>query len=451
MIVARPARLRFLPRLVVSDYLALRGLILSHAMGVALFVPMLLNRVFRFDLGYFFPVDVPILAIGTWLILERRGRLGSIRIGLVDYLYLGFVALQAFSFVYADTWMMRFTGFQNYLESSVTYLRPYLYYLIVRESLNRRGFRPEIMLYWLLAAWTASALIGLMQARNLFGVREWSYRFYNQYAEERTMVGPSQPWQAKGAMPHANSLAHTMWLGLAIVVGFAWHRRLKWFELACGVILFAALIATYSRSGVIVVVAMAAALVVFMFVRKRYWQATVGLVLSGLLLILGIMGVYAFNVERFKPIIEGEGAVQGSKLGTFYGRMENARRAIVTGSKSPVFGVAPVGTLINNINMVVHNEYSFEGKLDNDYTLTWVNYGFIGILFLIVWLVILWRPIIPQFGQSSFAVTTFLMGTGYLVHFVSENLIFKLTAIVPMSVLALVHGRYVVADAKKAV
>lgn len=442
MIARRSIAAPFLnARLNVDKYLAVRGLILSHAIGACLLITFLFDRVIRMDLPFTRPIDVPFYIVGLWLILDRRGRLGTVRISFIDYLYLGFVAFQAFSFVYADLMMVRFMGFRNYLDLSALELKPYLYFVLVREAMNRRGFSPKIMIYWLLAALSASALMGILQSRDLLGVRSWSYNFYHQYLDEVRMHGPSKPWQAKGATPHANTMAHTMWLGLAVIVGLGWGRKLKPWEIAAGVVMMAALVATYSRSGVIAIAGMAVALVLFQFIRKHYRAAFLTLFATSALAVLGIAGVYAFNVERLKPIIEGEGSVSSpEKLGSFRIRVRKAFEAIRLGMKSPIFGVAPVGSLINNQNAVTFNNYAFEGKLDNSYTLSWVNYGMAGVALLLGFLWALFRTVVIRWGRSPFAVTAFLMGAGYAIHFNTENLLFITTMAVPMAILALVMG-----------
>ena len=441
MIAGKSFATPFFTRLNVDKHLAVRGKVLSHAIGMAILIEILLDRHWRFPVPFPLtrPTDLPIFLVALWLILDRRGRIGTVRISVIDYLFLGFVALQAFSYVYADLFLIRFGGFRNYMDYSMLQLKPYLYFLVVREGLNRRGFEPKVVIYWLLGALSASALLGLAQAMDAFGARRWSYTFYNQMLDERRMLGPSAPWQAKGVTPHANNLAHTMWLGLAILAGFAWNRKLKPWELAIGALLLAALVATYSRSGVVTVTAMAGGLVLFLFVRKQYKLAALTLGVCTGLAMLGISAVYAFNVERLKIIVEGEGAVsRHEELGSFKLRMHNAVKAVNTGFKSPIFGTSPVGSLINNQNAVTYNNYAFEGRLDNTYSLAWVNYGLIGVAFMIGFIWTMLRTIGKSWSHSPFAISIFLIGVGYLVHFNTENLLFINTMMMPGILLAIV-------------
>src|SRR5688572_28706631 len=158
MIATRSLAQRFWPTISVPDYLELRGLLLSHFVGIALAVPFVLHRVVLYELPHTRPVDIPLYLVALWLILDRRGRMGYLRPILWDWLYLGFVAIQAFAYVYADAYLQRLSGFTGFLDWSFSTLRPYLFYLVVREVMNRRGARPHIILYWFVGAITASAL-----------------------------------------------------------------------------------------------------------------------------------------------------------------------------------------------------------------------------------------------------------------------------------------------------
>jgi hypothetical protein len=446
MIVTRGIAAPFFARLDTSRFLVMKGVALSHALGISLFVAMALDRVWRIQmplLPFLKPVDLPILLTALWLILDRRGRIGTVKISWVDYLFLGFVAVQALSYLYSDLFLIRFSGFWVFADVAWQVWRPYLFFIVVREGLVRRGFRADIALYWLLAAFAFSALIGLMQARNVPGVREWSYNFYKQRIDEMAMDGPSAQWQAKGVTPHANTMAHTMWLALAVWVGMIWRRRPRPVEILLGLLLFAALVATYSRAGVIAITAIAVALVIFMAARKMYKQASITLTFVLIGAAVSVMLIWGLNIERLKPLVGGASkVVRIEELGGWNQRIRNSVRAVEVGMRSPFFGVQPVGSIINNLGNVSRTSYSFPGKLDNSYSLSWVNYGVFGPLFIVAFLFILLRTLLPKYGKSGLAVSTFLIGIGYLIHFNTENLLFIPTMMVPLLVLALVEQDY---------
>src|SRR5690349_5093120 len=67
MIARRSLAQRFWPTISVPDYLELRGLLLSHFVGIALAVPFVLHRVLLYELPYTRPIDVPLYLVAIWL------------------------------------------------------------------------------------------------------------------------------------------------------------------------------------------------------------------------------------------------------------------------------------------------------------------------------------------------------------------------------------------------
>src|SRR3569832_1878922 len=151
-----------------------KGLILSHLMGFALFSEFALNF-FRVSIQQTPITSIPIRLIALWLIIYRTNRTGRLRLGYWDYLIFGFVILSTIgTLVTATTNPLVPIEFEDVRRFVGVILGAYLYFLVGREALQRRGFRPDIVIKWLLAAFAWSAFIGVLQALNLFGARNWS-------------------------------------------------------------------------------------------------------------------------------------------------------------------------------------------------------------------------------------------------------------------------------------
>jgi hypothetical protein len=425
MIARRSIAQRFFPTISVPDYLELRGLLLSHFVGFALAVPFLLNRVIQQSLPFTKPVDLPLYLVALWLVLDKRGRLGHLRPIVWDWLYIGFVALQAFAHIYADLDLQRLSGFSGYIDWSIGTLRPYLYYLVVREVMNRRGAQPHVILYWFVGAVTMSGIIGMLQAKGLFGVREWAYRFYHQYQVDISLGYSSPAHFARGAAAHPNNLAYHLWLGLSCLVGVAWYRGVRLMDLLLAAVMIPALFFTYSRSGIITLTAICIAFVIFLMARRRFAAAASATVVFGVLAFIGVSAVFAFNIQRYKPILAGEGQVKSmEELGTYRMRLEGASKALTVGELSPVFGVQAVGAGINNSFQRTKSVYSFEGKNDNMYSLMFVFHGVIGLVFLGGLIYATLRVISKKYWNHAFAAALFVAGVGFVMHGNTENLVF---------------------------
>ena len=439
MIARRSLAQVFFPSISVRDYLGLQGLILSHAIGFALAVPFCLNRVLLYDLPYMRPVDVPLVFVAIWLVLDRRGRKGTLRLVLWDYLYLGFIAVSAFAYVYSDAQLIRLTSFFSYMDWSTAILKPYLYYLIIREGLNRRGFRPEIALYWLLGGLAVSAAIGVGQAANFPGIRNWSYNFYNQALSDRAVGYGADPGSARGSGAHPNHLAYQMWLGLALVVGVGWYRRTRVIDLLLGGLFFGALILSYSRSGVVTIAAMAAGLIVYLMIRKQLRAAFYTTVVCAVTAFVGILAIIALDVKRYKPLVLGESRVRRyEELGSYHYRIQMATKAVEVGMRSPFTGVHSVGAGVNNKRFLTRSAFAFEGVNDNMYSNTFVLHGVVGLIFLGGIVFALLRPVSQKWGGFAFSCALFLGGVGFAVHGNSDNLIFNDSMIILNTLMALV-------------
>src|SRR5690242_13724055 len=69
-----------------------KGYILSHLLGMALFGELALN-ILKFNAPFTPANSIPIRLIAVWLLLDRTGRIGRMRMTFWDYLILGFVVL----------------------------------------------------------------------------------------------------------------------------------------------------------------------------------------------------------------------------------------------------------------------------------------------------------------------------------------------------------------------
>src|SRR5579862_1382705 len=138
-----------------------KGLILSHLLGFALFSEIALN-ILRINIPLTPPNSIPIRLIALWLLIDRTGRTGRLRFGVLDAITLGFVLVAGIGCVYTSVVYPGVeTSFEDFRRFGGLFLNAYIYYIVAREGINRRGFRPDITINWLIAGFAWSAVIGI--------------------------------------------------------------------------------------------------------------------------------------------------------------------------------------------------------------------------------------------------------------------------------------------------
>lgn len=409
-----------------ADRVRLRGLVLTHLIGFSIFFYLFADRIWLGKLPYTSLIDLPIRLIAIWMILDRRGRLGRVRLSTWDWLNLGFVIAYGLALVLADVFLVRNVGFMGYVGWALEIAGPYLLFVIVREASLRRGFKLEVLLGWALAAFGIAAMLGLTQAANVLGMRQISATLYNWVIFDMRILGPSAEWQARGPMPHANSMAFLMALGLALVPMMFRFPSLKPWAIGAAPFMVAATFATYSRMGALAILALMAGMVVFSIIRSNGRAATAWGLSLATVLILGVSVIYAFDVKRFRAVIEGEGMVRNVKeeFGGWRMRSEGMQKALALGAEHPVFGLGATGAGTNRPDLVVRNAYSFSTVLTGLYGYVFVQYGFVGLMYitgsLLFFLWFVGRRDVPE-GVAASAVA---VGIVTAMFGISENSLF---------------------------
>ena len=431
-----------------------KGLALSHLLGFALFSEVALN-VFKFSLPLTPINSIPIRLIAIWLLMDRTGRIGRLRFGIWDALITGFVLVSGLGMIYTATTAPAVPlSFEEYRKFVGLFLNPYLYYLVAREGLNRRGFRPDITILWLVAGFAWSALVGLMQTRDLFHARSWSLiyangelNFLRQISDNANGVSDDNASMASGTAAWWNSMALEMLVAFSLVFGSTFLRRPRWYEWVLGVLFMAAFIATQSRGGLAAFAICAIATFVWFFIHRKFWMATIigGTVAVGV--IIWLLAVFALKLERFTTTIEGEKVKGSVYTQSFTSRLQQQKQLIDIGLRQPIFGTGPN---FGYQNMQVWSPYTLSGSADTNYGFTFAQFGLVGLAFLVSIQFYLLAFIRASVAYRPFAFAAFFVGVAFTVHGLVEFLLYGRTFMV-MNVLAAYAGSpYLVSEQGRA-
>lgn len=406
----------------------LRGVWLSHLIGFSYFFSLIFARILSFDLPYTKVTEIPIRLVAIWLLVDRIGRRGKVKVSTWDYIHLGFAACYAFAMVYADAFMVREIGIQGYVSWALGFLSPYFYFLIAREGTLRRGFKPHVVLNWILVSVLVACLFALAQGSNVLGLRDNIDMLVRQRQAEAKMEGPSMPWQARGLMTHANSMAIMIIQALSLLFGAINFRRAGPFEITCLGVFILTLFATFSRTGIASFVVLALAIVILLMVQRKIRSA---LTLFGAIVALGFVFVsivYAFDIDRYKVFVRGAGPIKNEAsrgLQGYYLRQATIERALRVVDDYPLTGIQPASSTLNLQRVYRKSAYSYEGLLLNAYVFAWVAYGLPGLIFLIG----IFSMSIGQlrFARSNraFAPAAFLVGVAIAITGMTENTPFE--------------------------
>lgn len=421
----------------LADRSGIRGLVLSHLIGLAILLQFVLERAVTFELPYNRLVDIPIRLIIVWLMLDRIGRIGRVKVSGWDWLHLFFISAYGFASVYADLFMSRDTGVLGYISWSIQFIQPYFYFLAVREGLNRRGFRIDIVLRWIIFTVAVCCAVALLQALDVANMRYHIDEFYQQRKAESQMEGPSAPWQARGVAPHANSMAMVILFGIVALVAYVNQRKLGVFEVLAGALFMGTLFATYSRTGIVTIGLMGGAFVMLLVLQQRYRAAF--LVMFGLvgLLFAFMTAVFAFNIERYQVFVKGVGVVKKEPSRGLYGvyaRQESFNKAIELGSKFPLTGVSPASSLLNRQRVVTSSPYAFDGLVLNVFAYAFVQFGVYGLVYLFGTLGICLGFIRYARTKQVFSASAFFAGVVILATGITENSLFTLAPMIIVNV-----------------
>lgn len=408
----------------------IRGKVLSHLIGASFFIMMIFDRIITFAIPYNRLIELPLRLVVIWLLIDRIGRRGRIKVTAWDYLHLGFAAAFGAALVYADLFMVRETGLINYITWLMANFQAYLFFLVVREASIRRGFRPYVIIQWVIAAIVVACLAALWQATNIAGGRAFINDLVNQRLAEAKMEGPSAPWQARGLFVHANAMAIIIIMGIPLLFSAADYRRPKLWEIGAAAIMLITLFATFSRTGIVSLFVLAVMVAAIYFIRRRYRTT--------FLLLATIVGLgFAFitiatitGAERYSVFTQGASRIKNDPqrgLVGVYLREQTIRRGLPIAEKFPFTGVAPATTAINNERILYKSAYSFEGQLLNVYAYSFIMYGAIGVAFLLGVLGLTLGQIKYLRSTYAFASGAVLCGIAIAVTGVSENTAFQPT------------------------
>ncbi len=420
----------------LPDKSGLRGLVLSHMIGFAIAIQFLLDRAVTMSIPYNRLIDLPIRLILVWLVIDRVGRQGRMKLTSWDVIYITFIAVQGMIAIYADLYMWRDSGFVNYIDVSLSVLQPFFYFLAVREGLNRKGFKPEILLFWIVGIVGFACILALLQALDLGGARSVIDDFYRQRVAEASMEGASMPWQARGVAPHANSMAMMIMAGFVSLVALIAYRRLGWFELLSGGLLIITLFATYSRTGIVTFVCLAVGYVMVLAVMKKYGASlAVGTGLIAML-VLFVGTVEAFKIERYQVFSKGLSVVKNDPsrgMWGWYQRQKVVAASIRLMEKHPITGVAAATSNLNRQRVIAKNAYTIEGLLLNTYAFAYVSYGVNGIFFVLGILGTAFYQFRYLRTKRVFAVAAIFAGITLAVSGMSETTIFSYVMMIPLN------------------
>lgn len=420
-----------------------KGVLLSHALGFALFTEFALN-ILKFNLPFTPANSIPIRLIVVWLLVDRTGRTGRLRATTWDYLILGFVIITGVGCVFTATSApgvpVTFEDFRRFVG---LFLNSYLYYLVAKEGLNRRGFRPDIVVNWLIFGIGWSALVGILQTLNLLHARQWSMIYANSLltTAREMSSGDEGSSFATGTATWWTSMALEMLVGFALVFGPTFRRKPLWWEWGLGMMFMGAFIATQSRGGLLALGGCAIGTLLWYLYHRRYFVATVIGAVFGVAVAIWVLAVFALKIEKFTISLQGE-KVQGSAyLQSVTGRFQQQKELVNIGLKQPFFGTGPNFALLAgpSAGFSIWSPYSHTGPVDTMYGYTFAQFGVVGLAFLVCIQGYLIGFMRRATAYRPYAFAAFFVGVAFTVHGLAEFLLYSRAYIV-MNLLAALAG-----------
>ncbi len=424
-----------------------KGLLLSHLIGIAILIEFVFNFV-RAEIPFTPLISVPIRLIGIYLLLDRTGRVGRLRFGIWDWTMLGFVATTGIGLLITSVSSPELpSAFEDYRRFIGVILGMYLYYLVTKESLNRKGFRPDITIKWLLAAFAFSALLGLAQHFNVPGVRDLTLRLYRLYSDSEVSQGLdiSLAW---GTSVGWNMMAFEMLIAFSIVFGPTLYRKPKWWEVALGALYMGAFVSTESRGGLAAFGACAIGAVIFLLANRRPKKAIVVASVVGSLVLIWLVVVFTFKIERFTVTLKGEQVRSSADLASIDYRIEQQYKTFNVGAQRPLFGTGPNSLLFpgDRPRVLYYSTSSVMGTVDGMYGLIFAQFGLMGIAFLVLVIIQMLRFISPQLAFRPYAFTIFLIGIAFATHGLVEFILYARAWVVINTVMALASSRFLASE-----
>jgi len=266
--------------------------------------------------------------------------------------------------------------------------------------------------------------LGLLQALDVSGVRQWSANVFNWAYNDRLLQGPSEVYQGRGPFKHANGLALMLVFSLCMVPACLRVPRFKVLAMPLFALLMASMFSTYSRIGIVSAVGVFGAFVVFLVLKRRFIPAAAALCGSVVLVFAFVASIYVFDIQRFKIFVEGEGVVARAKadqIGGWYQRQDANKAAVKKALEYPILGVGATGAGINTLNKLTSNPYSYRFLTTNAYTFAWVSYGVFGLVFVVGQVVLLGYAGFSTRIPSAYAATFLMLAAALAVTAAAEN------------------------------
>lgn len=428
-----------------------KGLILSHLLGFSLFSELVFNFV-KVEIPLTPVLQIPIRMIGLWLLIDRNWRVARLRFGVWDWLILGFVSLAGIGVLYTATTSPELpVALEDYRRFLGIYLGMYLYYLVMKEGLNRRGFRPDIAINWLLAGMTFSAFLGLCQAMNVPHMRDWVLRHYKT-EREALNVDLIQSSQASGTTQSWNTLSFEMLIGFALVFGPSFRRKPYKWEIGLGIMFMTTFILTQSRGGLFAFFTCAVGTVIYFWWNRKPKKAMLIASIIGVSTVVWVMVVFAFHIERFTRTIEGE-KVRGSVyLQSIDVRILRQQEALRIGLKRPLFGTGPSSLLFpgGEPRTMYFSNSSIMGQVDGQYGLAFAQFGLIGTAMILAMFGYMISFIRHKTAYRPYAFAIFFIGIAITTHGLVEFLLYARAWVIIHTVMALATSPYLVSEAGRA-
>lgn len=416
-----------------------KGLLLSHLLGFCLFSEFALNF-FKYDIPFTPSNSIPIRLVAIWLLVDRTYRVGRLRMGFWDYLMLGFFIITGIGMIFTATMSPQIqVSFDDYRRFLGMMLNPYLYYLVTKEAINRRGFRPDISVNWLIAGFTWSALVAFMQALDLFHARSWSQVYAG--ANLGFLRDVQDTSYASGTAAWWNSMALEMLVAFALVFGPTFRRQPRWYEWVLGVVFMSAFIATQSRGGLVAFAACCVGAFFWYVYHRKYAIAMTIAVIVGIGVAVWLFAVFALKIERFTRTLEGE-KVKGSVYAqSIDSRVQQQRALFDIGAKVPLFGTGPSNYLFPGprAKFVYLSSYSLMGDIDGQYGVVFAQFGLVGLLFLALMQGYMIAFIRRKTAYRPYAFAAYFVGIAFSIHGIVEFFLYGRVMIV-LSLLAALAG-----------
>jgi hypothetical protein len=336
---------------------------------------------------------------------------------------LGFFALNIIGSVWAEMFLIKRATLLANVAMLGTFGDKYLYFIVLREGLNRQGFSLKAFLGWWTTAYFICMTVGVLQVMNIGGFGEKLDIYVGQAAAMALQDGPSQPYMERGLMAHANALASQMPFVMALCLGILYQQPKRpwlWFLVVFSLY---TTFNTYSRTGLLVTFILGFAWAGYLLAKGRTKAGTGVLAGAAAVVALGVGLVFALDMKKYKEIFVKQKTHTSAADISVMRRAQMSGMAFRTGSEmSPVFGVMPTEPGIQTIAGIAQNAYNPRLVLFGQYPTLYVRYGLVGIAWLMGILLSLTGFVLPKFKNHPFGVSAFICGIALAIHGSSESL-----------------------------